>query len=249
MARHVREVGFIAIIRFGAGAAALAVAMAALASLWGEFAERRPWREAAHEAAAEPTVAPASAWRELPDAARRFVLRNHLFGLEPDFYAARRNAVGGGRLDQMAFGSPFTDGPYLRVNFYTPADEPVAAASFWLEMARRSGEAGFAIERAPSAPDLVSTRLGAFEVGALRAVGPGGARSCLGFRLQSPHPNLIISGLACIARDASEVALAREALLCALEAISVAGPNDDLELMAFFEGTGAPVCRSARAGG
>lgn len=239
----------IKVSRIGAGAAALAITVAALASLWGDFAELRPWRDAAGDAAlSERQAALASAWVELPDASRRFVLRNHLFGLEPDFYASRRNTAGGGRLDQMAFGSPFEAGPYLRVGLYTPADEPVAAASFWLEMARRSGEAGFAIERAPSAPDLVSTRLGAFEVGALSAAGPGGARACLGFRLQSASPNLVISGLACIARDASEEALAREALVCALEAISVAAPDHDLALKAFFEGAGGPVCRSARAG-
>lgn len=244
-----REVGFInKIIRFGAGAAALAITVAVLASMWGEIADRRSWRDAAQDAdSQEPVVAPASAWTELPDAPRRFVLRNHLFGLEPDFYAARRNSAGGGRLDQMAFGSPFEDGPYLRVGFYTPGDEPVAAASFWLEMARRSGEAGFAIERAPSAPDLVDTRLGAFEVGSLSGVGPGGARPCLGFRLQSASPNLIISGLACIARDASQIGLAREALVCALEAVSVVGPHEDRELKAFFDGTGTPVCRSARS--
>ncbi|MDP2354672.1 MAG: hypothetical protein Q8M31_01240 [Beijerinckiaceae bacterium] len=233
--------------RFGAGAAALAIAVAALASMFGALAERQPWREAAQEdAAPQPIIATTSAWTELPDAQRRFVLRNHLFGLEPDFYAVRRNAAGGGRLDQMAFGSPFEEGPYLRVGFYTPADEPVAAVSFWLEMARRSGEAGFALERAPFTPDLVSTRLGSFEVGSLTAVGPRGARPCLGFRLQSARPNLIISGLACIARDASEIGLSREALVCALEAVSVVGPDDDLELKAFFEGTGASLCRSAR---
>lgn len=241
--------GFISnIIRFGAGAGALAIAVAVLASTLGAFAERGPWRDATHDVAGlEPAVAAASAWTELPDGQRRFVLQNHLFGLEPDFYAARRNSAGGGRLDQMAFGSPFDEGPYLRVGFYTPADEPVTAASFWLEMARRSGEAGFSLERAPFTPDLVSTRFGAFEVGALSALGPGGARPCLGFRLQSARPNLIISGLACIARDASEVGLAREALVCALEAVSVAGPNEDFELKAFFDGTGAPACRSTRA--
>jgi hypothetical protein len=242
-------VGFISkIIRFGVGAGALAIAVAVLASTFGAFAERGPWRDASHDAAdPEPVVAAVSAWTELPDGQRRFVLRNHLFGLEPDFYAARRNSAGGGRLDQMAFGSPFEEGPYLRVGFYTPADEPVVAASFWLEMARRSGEAGFSLERAPFTPDLVSTRLGAFEVGALSAVGPGGGRPCLGFRLQSAQPNLIISGLACIAREASQVSLAREALVCALEAVSVVAPKEDLELKVFFEGNGAPACRSARA--
>lgn len=239
------------IARAGRAAGQAAVGAAALAAggavLWATFADR-PARQAPE---ASGPAAVASPWVDAPDAARRFVVGDPRFGREPDLYSVRRHAAGGGRLDQMAFGSPGGSGRYLRLSFYRPLDEPVGGVSFWLEMARRAGEAGLALERAPSAPTILRTRLGAFEFGALKAVAAGGARDCYGFRHQAPGPELVVSGIACFG-DGGDGASAGHAVACVLESLRLAGADDDAGLRAFFEGSEEAVCsgrRAAPAGG
>lgn len=224
--------------QFAAGAAALA---AGGAVLWSTFADR-PARQAPGAAVQAPAPNP---WIDAPEAGRRFVLTDDRFGREPDLYSVRRHAAGGGRLDQASFGSPGGEGRYLRLSFYRPLDEPVGGASFWLEMARRAGEAGLALERAPSAPDILRTRLGPFEFGALRAAGAAGVRDCYGFRHQAHGPELVVSGIACF--GAGDGASPREAVACALESLRLAGAEDDPELRAFFAGAEEPVCGGRRA--
>ena len=144
--------------RVGLGVAAVAVAGLAVAStLSGLAAQRTAAQGAGHgEERAHGEARPAGrqaegqgagAWEEVREAPPRFVLEGPDFAREPDVYSVRRNVAGGGRLDQMAFGVPHEAGPYLRLTFYRPFDEPVAGVSFWLEMARRAGEAGLALER------------------------------------------------------------------------------------------------------
>jgi hypothetical protein len=231
------------------GAAAVAAAGLALASgLPGTGDLTTPVQERALKPSGAPDEAVraegpgAGAWEEIREASPRFVLSGPDHAREPDVYSARMNVAGGGRLDQMAFGAPDGPGPYLRLTFYRPFDEPVAGVSFWLEMARRAGEAGLALERSPPVPELVRTRLGEFEIGVLRAAGPKGPRPCLGFRHQGREPDFMISGIACLHADQ---ALSRQALLCALDAITLAPGQDDEALAAFFDRAGARACGPA----
>jgi hypothetical protein len=227
----------------GLGAIALAVAVAALASTYASYADRQ--RGPADVREPEPVVA--SPWADMPDAERRFSLTGNLFGREPNFYVARRNLAGGGRLDQLAFGGGDELAPHLRISIYRPLDEPVGEVSFWLEMARRAGEAGLALERAQPVPALVRTRLGPFEVGALTTVGGETTpRYCLGFRQRSDSPALVMSGIACLGGGASDPVFSREALVCALEAITLRDNDGDAELKAYFEGSEPRSCGAGR---
>ncbi|MFN3889584.1 MAG: hypothetical protein ACK4MV_04230 [Beijerinckiaceae bacterium] len=233
--------------RFALGAAALAVAALALGStIRGPGDGRAPQ---APDASPAPAV---QAWVDLPAAAPMYGLKDNIFGREPAMYRVRRNVAGGGRIDQMAFGAPGEAAPHFRLTVYRPLDEPVGDVSFWLEMARRAGEAGLALERAPPVAQVMRTRLGPFEVGALSALGAEGSRTCLGFRHQSREPPLIVSGFACLGHGAADPVFAREALACALEAINLVSDDGDAALRAFFDGSEASVCgggRPAQAGG
>ena len=138
------------------GAAAVAVAGLAVASTISGLAAQRsgspggwPGEGGARGEATPSGTAGAGAWEEVREARPRFALSGPDFSREPDVYSVRRNVAGGGRLDQMAFGLPHERGPYLRLTFYRPLDEPVAGVSFWLEMARRAGRGGV---RAPALP-------------------------------------------------------------------------------------------------
>lgn len=229
------------------GGAAVAVAFAVLWSTFGARPAKLP------VSSSESAPAPALAWIELTDAAPRYLLkRDNVFGSEPSFYSARRHTTGGGRLDQMAFGSPGAEGAILRLSIYRPLDEPRGGVSFWLEMARRAGEAGLALDRAPSEPEPLPTRLGAFEYGDIVARSGQTTLSCAGFRQISRSPDLTISGLACFGGQALDSKAMRAAVTCALEGVSLAPGEDDMALKAFFMGlhpAGCPHRLSQHVGG
>lgn len=241
------------------GAAALAVTGLTLGSTLQGLGDRtaQPWptygaaeelRGSGRADSGDANAGMVSPWIELRDAGRRFVLKENIFGQEPSLYSVRRHAAGGGRLDQLVFGSPAGTGPHLRLTFYLPLDEPVGDVSFWLEMARRAGEAGLALERSPPVPGVFATRFGVFEYGALKATGAYGRRDCLGFRRQVSGPRsgrseLLVSGLACLGDGAADPAFARQALVCALETITLAD-KEEAKLKALFDRSSAPVCAS-----
>ena len=235
---------------FALGVAAFAVTIVVLASTFGAPRDRHaPGRgdRAAELAPLEGATAALSVWTEISNAGQTFILGETAFGRDPDHYAARSHSAGGGRLDQLTFGSAAQPGPFLLLSIYRPLDEPVRAVSFWLEMARRAGEAGLALERASPVPELAPTRLGPFELGALKARGRFGLRDCLGFRRQSIEPLLFISGVACPGEGRADAKDARETLVCALEAISLAGGENDRALEAFFQAAGPPACSTRRS--
>ena len=219
------------------GGAAVTVAFVALWSTFGA----RPAKLAS--ASVERVSAPAPVWIDLTDASPRYMLRRETpFGSEPTFYSARRHAAGGGRLDQMVFGSSGVDAATLRLSIYQPLDEPRGAGSFWLEMARRAGEAGLALERAPSEPEALPTRLGAFEFGDIVARSGQTTLSCAGFRQISRSPDLTISGLACFGGQVLDAKAMRAVVTCALEGVSLAPGEDDMALKAFFMGLHPAGC-------
>lgn len=215
----------------------------ALAGFLGAAAGGDERRAAPAALALPPDPAPVPAWIEDVEGARLFVMQANAFGAAPAFHRTRRQTTGPGRIEQLAFGSPDPGSPHLRLSLFRAGEEAGASVSFWLEMARRAGEAGLSLERAPAVPDLAPTRLGPFHVGALRVRGAEGARMCLGFRLEASAPLLVISGLACA--DASERE-ARDALVCALEGLAIADPAADREAAAFFARarSRAPECRA-----
>lgn len=239
--------GFHLAAHIALGGAAVAVAFAALWSTFGHRPGRPP------VASSESAPAPAPAWIELTDAAPRYLLRpDNVFAPEPGYYSVRRHVAGGGRLDQLAFGSPGGEGGVLRLSIYRPLDEPHGGASFWLEMARRAGEAGLALERAPPVPEALATRFGAFEYGDLVARSGETSLSCGGFRLVASRPDLTISGLACPSGQPLDASAMRRAVTCALEGVSLAPGEEDMALKAFFVGlhpAGCPQRLSQHIGG
>jgi hypothetical protein len=183
-------------------------------------------------------VQPADAWSDARDEAPRFAFSLPLFDGAPLAHAARLRASDGGRLDQMALGDPATGPAGLRISFYRPGAQGAARVSFWLEMARRAGEAGLSLARAAPTPVLMETRLGRFELGELEAFGGEGARACLGFRRDSAEPPFVISGLACGPADAPPP---RAALRCALEGLVFLAEGEDTHLAALFREAPAPA--------
>ncbi len=60
------------------------------------------------------------------------------------------------------------------------------------------------------------------------------------------RPELVISGIACLGDGAADPVFAREALVCALEAITLSEGEKDVELLAYFGKDTEPVCGSGR---
>lgn len=230
--------------RFALGAAAIGALTLAVGAL---RVDKTAWSGERASATPAAQLAPA-VWEEAQGAPRRFRLTDPVFGREPDLYSVRRNVAGGGRLDQMAFGSPSGETPFLRLTFYRPFDEPMSGASFWLEMARRAGEAGLSLERTPPVPGIIATRLGDFEIGALSAQASSGPRACIGFRREQRAPDFVISGIACAGGGVAGVRL-QEALACVLDSIALIGPVDDRELAALFAGRNNTACRASAPSG
>jgi len=223
-------------------AAGCVLAAGVMAGVMAGFLAGAVWLEAS-PAAADAAPRPAPAWVEDAEGARLFAMPANAFGSAPAFHAARRQAAGPGRIEQLAFGSPEAGAPHLRLSLFRAGEEAGASVSFWLEMARRAGEAGLSLERAAAVPDVAPTRLGAFHVGALRVRSAESARACLGFRHEAAEPPLVISGLACLAAGERET---REALVCALEGLTIADPVADPAAAAFFARARArqPECRA-----
>lgn len=209
----------------------------ALFCLAGWFLLRGPTSGPPGETTAPAAAAPA--WIEDAAGPRLFALQPGAFGAAAGVHRVRRQTAGAGRIEQIVFGAP-QGGPYLRVSVYRAADGAAPGASFWLEMARRAGEAGFALEKTPGVPDVVPTRLGAFHMGELRLRGAEGLRVCHGFRLEASDPPVVISGFGC--HDAVREG-AREALACALETLSVVDPAVDPALAALVARPGPSGCR------
>jgi hypothetical protein len=135
-------------------------------------------------------------------------------GRVPARYQARMRPASGERSDALTYGEIGGDDLFFRVAIHTTISAPTAPSLF-VELAKQSAELDAAVVRATS-PEPYETPRGAIEWANVILSGPGGERSCVGFRL-ARGARAELSGLACGAR-ASPVDSA--ALGCLLDRLS-----------------------------
>lgn len=122
---------------------------------------------------------------------------------------------GGGRDDALIIGDPDAPGALLRLSLYRPGSEKQPGGSFFVDVARRAGEASMWVERFAQLPP-VETRLGPVDIAVTRFEGKAGLRSCLVFRQIRSEPDLRLSGWVCLAGD---MAPAPEAAACIIDSV------------------------------
>jgi hypothetical protein len=125
------------------------------------LAHKPPQEPAPRPVPAAILVAPPPAWQPLADAKPRYgVDAPALKGLAQGF-EARRHA-NGGREDKLVYGVFEGDEPYLRLAVFRGPEEAAAPRSFFIDLARRAGEAGLGVIRT-ARPASVATKLGMLE--------------------------------------------------------------------------------------
>jgi hypothetical protein len=177
-------------------------------------------------------------WVEIVKPLRLFALAAPDWGRGPTSYTAQRHRDGGGRRDNLTFGTFGTDQPWLHLTLYRLGADVAVVAPFFVDMARRAAPAGLAVARMGQ-PAPLPTRFGTFEVADFTLAGQAGAAGsstqCLGFRLRGGKI-LQIGGFAC---GAPGQPVSRQRLACTLDRIDLISAGDDTELRGFF--TGAPI--------
>src|SRR3954471_909891 len=161
-------------LRTTLGSAAIVLALALLA-------HEPPQEPAPRPVPTAVLVAPPPAWQRLADAKPRYALdAPGLQGLAQGF-EARRHA-NGGREDKLVYGVFEADEPYLRLAVFRGPDEAGAPRGFFIDLARRAGEAGLGVMRT-ARPATVATKLGTLEAAEI-VLADGLERPCQAFRLR-----------------------------------------------------------------
>jgi hypothetical protein len=175
-------------LRTALGAAAAVLCLALLAREGGREEAPAPRR-----VAPAVFVAPPAQWQPLADAKPRFAVEAPEFRALPRGFEARRRADGG-REDKIVHGTFESEGAYFRLAvFHGPAE---AERSFFIDLARRAGEAGLGVLRT-GRPSGVPTKFGTLET-AEAVLADAFARPCRAFRLRH-EAGLALHGWHCAA--------------------------------------------------
>lgn len=169
-------------------------------------------------------------WVEVHKPFRLYEQTSPYFGSGSENYTARRHAGGGGRIDVLQLGSISGTGPWARTEIYRFGRENAGRAPLYNDMARQASRAGFAILRY-SRPEMLKTRFGALEYVDLVLAGDGREPACAGYRLRADNPGFSITGVAC---GGGLKPLDRQALVCALDRISLVSAGEDRAMGQFF---------------
>jgi hypothetical protein len=210
-------------LRTALGAAATVLGLALLA------------RESGHEEASAPRrvppaalVAPLAQWQPLAEAKPRFTVEAPEFRALPRGFEARRRA-GGGREDKLVHGTFESGDAYLRLTVFRGPLEP--EASFFIELARRAGEAGLGVLRT-GRPSSIRTKLGPLET-AEAVLADGIERPCRAFRLRH-EAGLSLHGWHCAASGSAGAEAPRLAeAACVVDRLAIVA-GDDPDLKAVF---------------
>jgi hypothetical protein len=195
-----------------------------------------------------PVAAPHASklvWVQITKPFRLFALVSSDWGRDPTTYTAERHRKGGGRRDDLTFGTFGADQAWLHLTLYRTGTEAADPAPFFVDMARRAAPAGFSIARMGQ-PKPLPTRFGPFEAADFRLEGkaalPGQSTRCVGFRLAGANV-LQIGGFAC---GPPGRAIDRVRLACTLDLIDLVSAGDDTELRQFFTGAAAELGAACR---
>ncbi|MGO8799759.1 MAG: hypothetical protein ACLQE9_15585 [Roseiarcus sp.] len=156
-------------------------------------------------------------------------------------YRARMRGAAGERSDTLTYGDAAGDGLFLHVGVHI-GKTASATPSLFVETAQQSAELDAAVIRATS-PQSYATARGPVEWTDVTLSGPGGDRSCLGFRL-ARTAEIEIAGLACGGRTAPLDAVA---LGCLIDRLfpTTAGLQAGLGAVLKGDATRLTACRRA----
>lgn len=133
-------------------------------------------------------------WTTIPAAEPLYGLRTRELIDLPARYVAREHALGG-REDVLAFGDYHDEGLHLRLSIYRLGREAPPASTFFVDLARRSAEAGVGIT-GMGRLTMEDTKFGPAEITDVRLNHEGTERVCQAFR-QTDVAGWQISGWFC----------------------------------------------------
>jgi hypothetical protein len=176
-------------------------------------------------------VAPAPAWAAIPQAKPHYALDAPELRPLPRTFEARRRADGG-REDKLAHGTFESETAYLRLAVFRGPAEPEPGRSFFIDLARRAGEAGLGVLRT-GRPESVATKLGAIET-AEAVLADGLERPCRAFRLRH-EAGLSLHGWHCAAGgSAAGEAPGPAEIACLVDRLALLPAAEDPGLKALF---------------
>ncbi len=228
-------------------ALALAAAIAGPMLLWSSLSWLTTPRR---DLLPDSPVLEAPAWNPILKAAPAFSFEAPQFSRDQAAHEARRHNPGGGREDVFTFGAPGGEQGFARVVAYRIGSEAPPPHTFYLELARRAAEAGFAVIRTVFTEPLPS-RFGLLEAAELTLSGEGGEQRCMGWRMVADEQDLRVSGWLCAGPGK---VVDRRSLACFAERLDLPPAQTDKALRAFFSvadrnrTSGCPAARPVLAG-
>lgn len=146
---------------------------------------------------------------------------------QPETYAIRRHAEGGGRKDIIGLGNPDSPAPYLQVEIYRPGSEIRRFGDPREDIA--SAAAALGPINVHLADERLVSKFGLLSIVAFDAV-QGTPRHCLGFVRDYDDPLLQLSGWFCRSGSVIE----RSTLACALDRLTLLSAGSDPKVGALF---------------
>jgi hypothetical protein len=177
------------------------------------------------------TAVDRSPWIEIDRPFPAFALAIPEANGQPESYAIRRHAEGGGRKDILGLGDPAGATPYLQVEIYRPGEERPRFASPKIEIVESAAALG-PVRVVQSAEPLPS------KFGPLAIVGfettKGVARHCLGFVRAWRDPRLQLSGWFCQGSQLAGGFVLESTLSCALDRLTLLAAGSEPKVGALF---------------
>jgi hypothetical protein len=160
-------------------------------------------------------TAPPAPWRTIERAAPSFSVERPELKDLPFGFEARRH-TSGGREDKLVFGVFESEAPYARLALFQGGRDPGAKPGFFMDLARRAGEAGLAVVRSAQ-PVPVATKFGDIEAAEV-VLADSLERRCLAFRFRAGEPGLAGHGWYC---GGSAAAPEPRALACLIDGLKL----------------------------
>ena len=176
-------------------------------------------------------IATVSRWADRPITEAGFVMEVPEFTKAPPEYLAEAQASTGNLRDTLILGD---DRRFIRLTIQRQnaaaaiTQASIKPADFYVEMVRRSADAGLAINRAGQ-PQIIESRFGKLEIADLNLTGPQGALTCAGVRMAEHAPQFAISGMMC----GMTLPLNLEKIACLTDRLELK-ESDDADLIDIF---------------
>lgn len=171
-------------------------------------------------------IGPVQRWTDRDAADVNFALEVADFTKAAPVYTAEVQSASGNQRDTIQQGD---EKRFIRLTILrAPANAVAKPADFYVDMVRRSADAGLTVSKA-SQPQIVATRFGKMEVAELALSGQQGALGCAGIRLNEHAPQFAVSGLMC----GMSLPLNVEKIACLADRLELKS-GDDADLIDIF---------------